>query len=414
MPIDLSDREWPKPFFDMEGIERDPSRPRDWYTQMYHGGFLKKGQMAAMPLGFPGMALPIPADEAYVTALAVDEREVVYGGTGGRRAHLFAGFTRGVTGAVIDMGVLQDEARTTAVMTASDGRVFATTAPGPSGPVHTEPVEGEGAVYVHEGERIPHDLIHEWDFIRVPAEKVAVPLEGEGIAAAVMATSALGTDLICGIGERSGTLFTYDVKRNETSVVGPVDPFRMFSRALVVAADGSVYGTRTQGELWRYNPQTADIQQVGLAIPAVAGRDVRNQAECFALDSATGLIYGGGTEDGVLFEFDPAAGKIRSLGKPTCYRGIRALAVTADGRLFGTSGREGDIAHLFCFDPDERELRDLGVPVAVLGARVYGYEFSASAVGADGQIFLGQRERGGHLWIYWPAILPRKRETASD
>ena len=166
---------------------------------------------------------------------------------------------------------------------------------------------------------------------------------------------------------------------------------------------------------------------MGLAIPAVAGREVRNQAECFALDPATGVIYGGGTEDGVLFEFDPAAGrshgvagrpgeagKIRSLGKPTCYRGTRALAVTADGRLFGTSGREGDIAHLFCFDPDERELRDLGVPVAVLGTRVYGYEFSASAVGADGQIFLGQHERGGHLWIYWPAILPRRRETASD
>ena len=39
----------------------------------------------------------------------------LYGGTGGRQAHLFAGMTRGLTGAVIDMAVLAEDARVTAV-----------------------------------------------------------------------------------------------------------------------------------------------------------------------------------------------------------------------------------------------------------------------------------------------------------
>jgi len=366
MLTDLKDRQWP---------ERVPGLGRS----LLHQGYVTEGQMVALALGFRGMCMPIPADEAYVTALCIDKRQVVYGGTGGRKAHLFAAMTFGLTGIAVDMGVLQEEARVTSVMVAEDGRVFATTAPGAPLPIPDPPgypPAGEGALYVHEAQPLP------------------------GIACAVMTNG----DQIVGIGERTGTLFSYDVEKKEVMLHGPVDEHGLFSRTLVVARNGDVYGTGALGVLWRLRPHGGDLQKLDLRIPSVAGREVRNQADSFALDRRSGLIYGGGTADGVLFVFDPREESVRAIGKPTCYRGARGLAVTNDGRLFGMSGRRGDIAHLFCYEPRTHELRDLGLVASVLEERAFGYEFSCAVAGRDGQIFFGERDRGGHLWLYCPAV----------
>jgi hypothetical protein len=394
MLTDLKDRKWPE-------------RARGLGMHLLHQGYVTEGQMVALSLGFPGMCMPIPADEAYVTALGIDRRKVVYGGTGGRSAHLIAAMTFGLTGVVIDMGVLQEDARVTSVMPAVDGRVFATTAPGAPLPVFEPPgwpPAGEGALYAHDAERLPADLIHEWSISKTPAEKLCVPLQDEGIACAVLTRDMMGAELILGIGERTGTLFTYHVETKETQLHGPVDEHGLFSKALIRGRDDTVYGTGALGALWRFGPFTHGLDKLDLRIPSVASRAVRNQAESFALDRRSGLIYGGGTADGVLFVFDPKAGTVRSLGKPNCYRGVRGLAVTNDGRLFGMAGRRGDIAHLFCYEPQTHEVKDLGMVASVLESRRFGYEFSSSAVSPDGHIYFGELDRGGHVWLYCPAI----------
>ncbi len=390
MLTDLKDRQWP---------ERVPGLGRS----LLHEGYVTEGQMVALALGFRGMCMPIPADEAYVTALDIDKRQVVYGGTGGRKAHLFAAMTFGLTGIAVDMGVLQEDARVTSVMVARDGRVFAGTAPGAPLPIPDPPgypPAGEGALYVHEPQPMPADLIHEWHIFKTPAEKLCVPLPDEGIACAVLTSAGY----VVGIGERTGTLFRYGIESGEVEVYGPVDDHGLFSKALVVGWSGAVYGTGALGALWRLPPLGGDVQKLEVRIPSVAGREVRNQADSFALDPRSGLIYGGGTADGVLFVFDPRTETVRSLGKPTCYRGVRGLAVTNDGRLFGMSGRRGDIAHLFCYEPRTHELRDLGLVASVLEERAFGYEFSCAVAGRDGQIFFGEHDRGGHVWLYCPAV----------
>ncbi len=401
MPIDLSEREWP---------EKVPGLG----MSLLHEGYVTEGQMVAMSLGFPGMCLPIPADEAYVTALAVDERRVIYGGTGGRRAHLFAAMTHGLTGAVVDICVLEEEARVSSVLVAQDGRVFATTAPGAPRPAPPKPgthPDGEGAIYVHEPVKLPYDLVHEWHFFKSPAEKLCTPLPGEGIACAVPAVDGSGNEAIIGIGECSGSLFTCTIESGHTEVHGPVDEKGLFSRVIARGPDGAVYGTGALGRLWRFDPLLDGMQDTGVAIPSVAGRAVRNQADSFAADRHRRILYGGGTADGVLFAYDVDGRSVRCLGKPTCYRGIKGLAVTNDGRLFGISGRQGDIGHLFCYDPDEHELRDLGMIASVIQERVYGYEFACSVTGRDGQVYFGERDRGGHLWMYWPAV---RRAAAAE
>ena len=56
------------------------------------------------------------------------------------------------------------------------------------------------------------------------------------------------------------------------------------------------------------------------------------------------------------------------------------------------------------------ELSTLGVAVSVLERRRYGYSFGDAAVGRDGQIFFGEDDDLGHLWMYFPKIQPRPRQ----
>jgi len=397
MPLDLSNRKW-------------PGRPKRAGKETLHDSYVREGQMVAVPLAFPHMTLPMPADESYITALGIDDRQVLYGGTGGPKAHLFATMTRGLTGTTIHMAELQDDARTTAVLVARDGRVIAATSPGGSRP-DTDPhdcaAEGEGALFIHEHIRLPYDLIHEWHFLRTPAETLAVPVPGEGIACAVLAAGADGREVVVGLSAKTGTLFVCDVSSGDVETVQPVDEHGLFSHAICVGPEGKVYGTATEGRLWSFDPVSVSFAMVGAMIPTLAGRARRNQADSFAVDAERGAIYGGGTADGVLFSFEPATGTVRALGKATGFPGIRACAVTRDGRLFGFSGRDGDLGHLFCYNPDTHELKDLGLACAMVGERVYGYQFSCSVVGRDGQVFFGEHDRGGHVWTYWPAIQAR-------
>jgi len=54
----------------------------------------------------------------------------------------------------------------------------------------------------------------------------------------------------------------------------------------------------------------------------------------------------------------------------------------------------------------------LGAVVATVGVRRYGFEFSCAIAGLDGEIVLGECDRGGHLWIYYPRCAFRNGSQA--
>ena len=78
------------------------------------------------------------------------------------------------------------------------------------------------------------------------------------------------------------------------------------------------------------------------------------------------------------------------------------MAVTLDGRVFGSCGEE--ISRLFCYDPGRAEVIDIGVAVSVIEHRRYGYSFGDAVVGRDGEIIFGEDDDLGHLWLYFPKI----------
>jgi hypothetical protein len=65
------------------------------------------------------------------------------------------------------------------------------------------------------------------------------------------------------------------------------------------------------------------------------------------------------------------------------------------------------MAKMFCYHPGARAITNLGVAVSVLERRRYGYVFGDAVTGRDGQVFFGEADDLGHLWLYFPSIQPR-------
>jgi hypothetical protein len=188
---------------------------------------------------------------------------------------------------------------------------------------------------------------------------------------------------------------------------------RRISRALMAADDGKVYlsgslpgeqdegGTEaTSGFLLQLDPLSGQLQRLDARLPAVAGR--RRFA---AVDAAVRLDDGsflGGTTDGYLFRFDPQSGDLEGFGKPLRQQRIIGLARAAGGLIYGAGGEAGGLPRLFAFDPVARRLYLGTSPTGVqAGIRLFG-DIGAVVGTTDGSLICAERERRSYLLVYRP------------
>jgi hypothetical protein len=125
-------------------------------------------------------------------------------------------------------------------------------------------------------------------------------------------------------------------------------------------------------------------------VPAAQGRQGTegDRAECL-LVSRSGAVFGG-SFDGYLFRYDPGTNRVVNLGKPFRQAGLRALAELPDGTLAGLCGEPRFRNRLFLYDP-ERGFREVAFKTNKM---VLPYDiFSALAVLPDGGLCLGTRGR---------------------
>ncbi len=360
-------------------FNRNTPEARALIDQIVHGTFMREGTMVAFPMCFPGSSVPIPADESHITALDVADDHIIYGGTSGRAAHLFVAIFHGVTGIVFDRGVVEGANHCAAVACGKTRFVACVNG-------------GDGGRIVASGlQSLPFDLIQEWGFARRPIEEIG-RLPGERIVHAVVDDAR--TTLV---GVTSAHLFTVDIEGGKVEIVGEVQG----RGRIAVAADGLVFGLDGAGHLWRYDIASREIRRRAISLPEGAWENVHLM---WARDRTAGLLYTADAK-GTLFSFDGKQGFGNPLGR-TLVAPVGPMAATHDGRVFGFCGPE--LAKMFCCDPDRREVADLGVAVSVLERRRYGYVFGDAVTGRDGQIFFGENDDLGHLWLYFPSIRRRK------
>jgi len=165
---------------------------------------------------------------------------------------------------------------------------------------------------------------------------------------------------------------------------------------LALRANNTVLGLDQGATLWAYDVGTGVFSRQAIALPR-GNWDL--PALMWARDPVEGTLYTADAE-GALYALDPDGGWTRRARTPIAPVG--PMAVTPDGRLFGTMG-EG-MSKLFCYDPASREVTSLGVAVSVFERRRYGYSFGDAALGRDGEIVFGEDDDLGHLWLYFPKI----------
>jgi hypothetical protein len=352
----------------------DPNSPEiKAYRDDLENQFVREGLMVTFPMCLPGMTTPIPHQESRITALDVNCQGHIYGGTSGRQTHLFAAAFHGPTGIVMDAGTIPGATATAAVCC------------GESRTIAFVNVSGRGRAVGMSHIDLAQDFIQEWGLKPPVLADLGECVAAEAVVCAVCTPSR---KTIVGTSQRH--LFTVDVESGKIAVVAeiPADSFLAVRGNSVFGADGT--------RLWQYDLASGKIRWAAVQLPQ-GDWSSPNRWVC---DSRTGLLF---TADasGRLFSFDENE-NFRCLGKAPLAP-VGAVAVTADGRLFGFCGSE--IANLFCCDTVSGKVTQLGVAISVIEHRRYGYQFGAAVIGRDGEIVFGEDDNGGHLWLYFPKIL---------
>ncbi len=362
-------------------------------TLEYDRSVVSQVRIDARDLGYPPVDV-IPSGESAIHALAVGPDGLVYGATGGRRSHLF--LLNPLHGYVQPLGFLPGVSTMyRSLVVARNGEVYI----------------GGGDAGGHLWKYRPHQDDAKPIRVNAPLEvtDLGVPVPGEAVYCLAVDRER---EFIYGVSYPNGQFFHYSMRAAKFAVDGKLAEHRIpgekfeqeknIGRELGLDLDGNVYASGENGALFRFILPTASLQKLDLTAPTALGREPYNRVDAWTRD-ADGLLYGG-TSDGYLFRLNPKTLKLENLGKPLNQYRIRGLAFARNGKLYGVGGDSDEMARLFSYDPTRGAYEMLGM--IDVNRRPYyawqAYVIDALAAGADGTIYLGESERRSRLYLYYP------------
>lgn len=360
----------------------DPNSPaiKAYENELAHQ-FVREGTMVAFPTCLPGMTTPITHDECRITALDINDEGQVFGGTSGRRAHLFTARFHDLTGVVLDAGAVADATSTAAVCCGKSRTV-----------AFVNGARAGRAIAVPNID-LAQDWIQEWGLSPQPLQDLGECVANEPVVHAVCDPSRSTV-----IGITSGHVFTMDVESGKVTVMGETS-----GRGHLGIGSTGVFGQDDAARLWHYDVASSKLRPGAVALPEGEWK--------------TGLRWARGSNPGQLltaddagrlFSFDENKG-FHPLGKAHLSP-VGPMAMTPDGRVFGFCGAE--MANLFCCDTRSGTYSNLGVAASVFEKRRYGYQFGDALTGPEGELVFGEDDNDGHLWLYFPKIQRVPRTSA--
>jgi len=217
---------------------------------------------------------------------------------------------------------------------------------------------------------------------------------------------------IYGLTHPRGHFVYYDVATRRSVDKGRINNFESICRTLGIDDEGNVYGSFGQGQVFRYNPRTDEIEELPVRLPIRAkgvsfGRDYLKSETAWRTvvwDRQTRQFFGVEESATTLFSFNPRSNEVRRMGQlsipsfdesreiPYATLSLtlghdRKLYYGAAGREFDYSGSAGAAtAHLVTWDLNTGRREDLGEMLLADGSRVLGT--NAADTGPDGTIYL--------------------------
>jgi hypothetical protein len=343
--------------------------------------FVVEGHFVALPLGMPHEALPIRPEESLVAALATSPDGLrIYGSTSGEACHAFVAIHKGAVGLRLDLGIVPGATAIPALAewTASDGCRM----------LYLAAETGDGAVLFRTKVFIPGNTIQEPSYPGPCLERVC----------------RLGGRRVHGLCRDAGGLLAV----TDAAIVA-VDPegaptaqaellARLPHPPAVAAMDdgqGALHWLDAGGGACRF------VRNDGLRRWPVAHVPRSVTAACLCRGR---LVLA--ADDGAVSSVQPASGRLRRLGRLPLAP-AQCLAALPDGRIYAVCG--DGIGHLARIEPG-RGAVDLGVIASVIGEIRHGFVFACSLPTPEGVVYLGEHDRGGCLWMYFPAMPQRPAE----
>ena len=374
-------------------------------TPDYDRSVVRQTRIDLRDLGYPPRDV-IPSEESAIRALAVSPQGLLYGATSGTRSHLFVldpqhgyvqplGWLRGVTTVHHALAISRD------------GDVYIGGSLGVDN--GGEGYQGYAGAHLLKYARKPAEPRPDQVNLECPVADLGVVWPGEGIYALAIDRER---DVLYGLTYPTGQFFSYDVRKSLFRMHGrvaehiaPGEKFekdRALGRALFVARNGDVFTTGEDGAFFHFDRQGGKLEKLGITAPTVPGREPYNRVDAFVADH-DGTAYGG-TSDGYLFRLNPETPAVENLGKPLNQYRIRGLIMAPNGKLYGVGGDDDEMARLWAYDPARGVYQMLGM-IDVNHRPYYSwqaYVIDAMAIGMDGTIYLGQGERRAKLFVYYP------------
>lgn len=175
---------------------------------------------------------------------------------------------------------------------------------------------------------------------------------------------------------------------------------------ILIAHDGKLWFAGHHGHIIAFDPDTETFRETTMKIPCGAGREYLVSMTA-ATACSNGIFYGGTGADGLLFRMDLTNERIVSLGRPVNEPRIRALAFGHDGVLWGISGLDGDVCHLFRYTQEDG-ISDEGIMRARMPKTWVVHRADVMLTGNNGEIFIGENDDISHLIVFYPPVSQMK------
>ena len=247
---------------------------------------------------------------------------------------------------------------------------------------------------------------------------LGIPVPGEGILTLTANTSK---SMLFGITQPSGLFFTFNIETGETKQYADIVPSKQdlkvmkeyalapldyLCSALIEGSDGMIYGSALINRIFYFNPNDEHFYYLEDHLPEVWGRKTMGSVESWT-KSGNGMIYGGNSGDGQLFELNTKTKTVKNLGKPIMMNRLRGLVTAVDGKIYGIAGAAPGYAHLFSYDENigfvdlgnpEFEMKAPGIEQGILWR---GFQLGTIASSEDGKyIVMGEDESLSQLLIF--------------
>ena len=410
--LELNNKKWPSSPLKEKDLDEEQLKQFLTIRADYEKcAFVTAGHFEVRALGAKEFTRSIEPGESGITALVKHPSGHIYGGTGGKAAHLFFYNPAPDADAVADIGVVPGASEVVAMAVLQDGSILGA----------ANSADGKSLLFVYKSCEV---LLREKSFtgmgvreiFDLPAEDqlffstidpchssgtievLASPIDGE-ICDLVSAPDGTSVYILSAC---KGEIINYTVSNAAVKKIGSLDPNGNFSPRLTLDGQGRVYGAGLYGRIFRYTPETQEFRALNVSASSVKGWELYNQVTAWCSDKSGTVLYGG-TNAGQLFRFDTVEEKVITLGKPCVQTRITGMSRSGK-KIYMIIGEADDCAHLASYNDETRELLDLGCPLARSERPWNGYRFEAMTTGRNGELFLGEYDRISQLFIFYPSI----------